>query len=48
MAVQERSSEPVVLSSQQRDISDTNGYLVVEDALPPDVVAELDAAIDEL
>ncbi len=48
MAVQERSIEPAVLSSEQREFFDTNGYLVVEDALPPNVVGELDAAIEEL
>lgn len=40
-------SNGVVLSDEQREFFDANGYLVIEDALPPDVVAEVDAAVDE-
>ena len=35
-------------SGTDRSSSKTNGYLVIENALEPDVVAEMDAAIDEL
>lgn len=33
-AVQEQSTERAVLSPEQREFFDANGYLVVEDALP--------------
>lgn len=42
------TTEFAVLSPEQREFFETNGYLVVEDALPPGVVEELDAAIDEV
>ena len=41
-------SNGAVLSDEQREFFDANGYLVIEDALPPDVIAELDAAVDEI
>ena len=41
-------SDWAVLSDEQRQFFDDNGYLMIEDALPPDVVAELNAAADEI
>ncbi len=41
-------SEAVVLSSEQKQFVDNNGYLLIKNALPPDVVAEIDAAVDEV
>ena len=41
-------SDWAVLTDEQRQFFDDNGYLVIEDALPPDVVAELNAAADEI
>ena len=40
--------ERAVLTAEQREFFDANGYLVVEDALPPEIVAELDRAVDDL
>ena len=40
--------EQAVLTPEQREFFDNEGYLVVEDALPPHVVEELNAATDEL
>ena len=41
-------AEAVVLSSEQKQFVDNNGYLLIKNALPPDVVAEIDAAVDEV
>ncbi len=41
-------SEAVVLTSEQKQFVDTNGYLLIKNALPPDVVTEIDAAVDEV
>ena len=41
-------TEYTVLTTEQRDFFESNGYLVIENALPSDVVAEIDAAIDAL
>ena len=37
-----------VLTDEQRDFFDANGYLLIENALPDSLVKELDNAIDEL
>ena len=36
------------LTPEQQEFFDDNGYLVIENALPQDVVAEIDAEIDEI
>lgn len=41
-------SEAVVLTPEQKKHVDTNGYLLIKNALPPDVVSEIDAAVDEV
>lgn len=41
-------AEAIELSSEQKQFVDTNGYLLIKNALPPDVVAEIDAAVDEV
>ena len=41
-------TEAVELSSEQKQFVDTNGYLLINNALPPNVVAEIDAAVDEV
>ncbi len=41
-------SEAVVLTSEQKQFVDNNGYLLIKNALPPDVIAEIDAAVDEV
>lgn len=41
-------SEAVVLSPEQKQFVDTNGYLLIKNALPANVVAEIDAAVDEV
>ena len=41
-------TEAVELSSEQKQFVDTNGYLLIKNALPPDVVAEIDTAVDEV
>ena len=41
-------SEAVVLTPEQQQFVDNNGYLLIENALPPDVVAEIDDAVDEV
>ncbi len=38
----------VDLSDQQRTFFEDNGYLLIKEALPPDVVGEVEAAVDEL
>ena len=43
-----RPTEYVTLTPSQREFFDSSGYLVIEDALPQDFVAELDAAIDRV
>ena len=48
MSVQNDLTGYAVLTPEQRDFINANGYLVIENALEPDVVAEIDAAIDEL
>jgi ectoine hydroxylase len=40
--------EQAVLSPEQREFFETNGYLVIEDALPPKVLAELNDAANEI
>ena len=40
--------EAVVLTSEQKQFVENNGYLLIKNALPPDVVAEIDAAVDEV
>ena len=37
-------SDWAVLTDEKRQFFEDNGYLMIEDALPPDVVAELNAA----
>ncbi len=46
--LQTNSPDYVTLTSEQREFFDDNGYLVIKNALPPDVVEEIDAATDEL
>ena len=41
-------SEAVVLTPEQKQFVENNGYLLIKNALPPDVVAEIDAAVDEV
>ena len=41
-------SDWAVLTDEQQQFFEDNGYLVIEDALPPDIVAELNAAADEI
>ena len=41
-------SEAVVFSSQQKEFVENNGYLLIKNALPSDVVVEIDAAVDEV
>ena len=36
------------LSAEQRAFFEDNGYLVIKGALPPEVVGEIDAAVDEV
>ena len=38
----------VVLTPQQKEFVDNNGYLLIKDALPPDVVSEINEAVDEV
>ena len=38
----------VDLSDQQRTFFEDNGYLLIKEALPPDVVGEVEAAVDEV
>lgn len=38
----------VELGAEQRAFFENNGYLVVKGALPPDVVGEIEAAVDEV
>lgn len=40
--------EAAVLTSDQKQFVDDNGYLLIKNALPSDVVAEIDAAVDEV
>lgn len=40
--------QPAVLSDTQRQFFDDNGYLIIDNALPPDLVSELSAVIDDL
>lgn len=42
------SSEAVVLSSEQKEFVENNGYLLIKNALPPDVVSEINVAVDEV
>ena len=42
------TSDYAELSAEQRAFFDDNGYLVIKGALPPDVVAEMEAAADEV
>ncbi len=42
------SAEYTTISPEQKEFFENNGYLQVENALPPEAVAELDAAIDEI
>lgn len=42
------SSEAVVLTPEQKQFVENNGYLLIKNALPPDVIAEIDAAVDEV
>ena len=37
-----------VFTPDQKEFVENNGYLLIKNALPPDVVAEVDAAIDEV
>ena len=48
MSVQNDLTGYAVLTPEQQEFVDTNGYLVIQNALEPDIVAEIDAAIDEL
>ncbi|MCZ6678151.1 MAG: phytanoyl-CoA dioxygenase family protein [Candidatus Poribacteria bacterium] len=48
MSVQTEATEYAVLTTEQREFFENNGYLVIKNALPPEVVAEIDAAIDEV
>lgn len=48
LSTQSHSTEYAVLTPEQRDFFESNGYLILENALSPDVVAEIDAAIDEV
>lgn len=48
MSVQTDLNQCAILTPEQREFFDTNGYLAIENALPQDVVAEIDAAIDEI
>ena len=48
MSVQNDLTGYAVLTPEQQEFVDTNGYLVIENALEPEVVAEIDAAINEL
>lgn len=41
-------SDWAVLTPEQREFFDSNGYLVIEDALPPDILSELSNAADQL
>ena len=41
-------SEAIVLTSEQKQFVDNNGYLLIKNALSPDAVAEIDAAVDEV
>ena len=41
-------SEAVVLTPEQKQHVDNNGYLLIKNALSADVVAEIDAAVDEV
>ena len=38
----------VTMTPDQRNFFESNGYLVIKDAVPADVVAELNAAVDEI
>ena len=40
--------EAVAFTPEQKEFVENNGYLLMKNALPPDVVAEIDAAIDEV
>ena len=40
--------EAVVFTPKHKEFIENNGYLLIKNALPPDVVAEIDAAVDEV
>ena len=37
-----------VFTPEHKEFVENNGYLLIKNALPPDVVAEIDAAVDEV
>ena len=41
-------SQATVFTPEQKEFVENNGYLLIKNALPPDVVAEIDAAVDEV
>ncbi|MCY4401265.1 MAG: phytanoyl-CoA dioxygenase family protein [Candidatus Poribacteria bacterium] len=41
-------SNAAVLAPDDKQFVENNGYLLINNALPPDVVAEIDAAVDEV
>ena len=45
---QNNSTEYAVFTDEQREFVENNGYFLIQNALPSDVVAEIDAAIDEI
>ena len=38
----------VIMTTAERNFFESNGYLVIKEAIPADTVAELDAAINEI
>lgn len=42
------TTQEVILTPEQKQFVENNGYLLIKNALPPDVVAEIDAAVDEV
>ncbi len=41
-------AETAVLSTEQKQFVEDNGYILIKNALPPDVVAKINAAVDEV
>ena len=41
-------NQPEIFTPEHKEFVENNGYLLIKNALPPDVVAEIDAAVDEV
>ena len=41
-------NQALVFTPEHKEFVENNGYLLIKNALPPDVVAEINAAVDEV